>query len=173
MVTLRDIRDGHATLSSDNAFVVETMPPASSRVASVAAPIYLLLFPIPVVLFVAAVVTDVAYSASAFLMWLHFSQWLIAAGLAFGALAAIALLVVVFASGANRVGTYGWSHLVLFYAALIIEVFNAFIHTADGWTAVVPIGMLLSIVGAICALAAVGTLFFMPIAWVSARGAPA
>ena len=173
MVTLRDIRDGHAPLSSDNAFVVETMPPASSRVASVAAPIYLLLFPIPVVLFVAAVVTDVAYSASAFLMWLHFSQWLIAAGLAFGAVAAIALLVVVFASGANRVGTYGWSHLVLFYAALIIEVFNAFIHTADGWTAVVPIGVLLSIVGAICALAAVGTLFFMPIAWVSARGAPA
>jgi len=169
MVTLRDIRDGHVPLSSDNA----PMPPARSRVASVAAPIYLLLFPIPVVLFVAAVVTDVAYSASAFLMWLHFSQWLIAAGLAFGAVAAIALLVVVFASGANRVGTYGWSHLVLFYAALIIEVFNAFIHTADGWTAVVPIGVLLSIVGAICALAAVGTLFFMPIAWVSARGAPA
>src|SRR5689334_21949605 len=173
MATLRDIRDGLTTLSSDNAVVVETMPPASSRVASVAAPIYLLLFPIPVVLFVAVVVTDVAYSASAFLMWLHFSQCLIAAGLAFGALAAIALLVVVFASGANRVGTYGWSHLVLFYAALIIEVFNAFIHTADGWTAVVPIGMLLSIVGAICALAAVGTLFFMPIAWVSVRGSPA
>ena len=60
MVTLRDIRDGHAPLSSDNAVVVETMPPASSRVASVAAPIYLLLFPIPAVLFVATVFTDVA-----------------------------------------------------------------------------------------------------------------
>jgi uncharacterized membrane protein len=106
-------------------------------------------------------------------MWLHFSQWLIAAGLAFGVFAAIALLVVVFANGVARVGAFGWSHLALFYAALVIEIFNAFIHTADGWTAVVPIGMLLSIVGAICALAAVGTLFFVPVAWVSARGARA
>ena len=53
-------------------------------VARVIAPIYLLLFPIPVVCFVAALVTDIAYSASAYLMWLHFSEWLIAAGLAFG-----------------------------------------------------------------------------------------
>ena len=54
-----------------------------SGVATVTAPIYLLLFPIPIVCFVGALLTDIAYSASAFLMWLHFSEWLIAAGLAF------------------------------------------------------------------------------------------
>ena len=59
------------------------------RVATVTGPMYLLLFPIPVVCFLGALISDIAYSATAFLMWLHFSEWLIAAGLAFGALAAV------------------------------------------------------------------------------------
>jgi uncharacterized membrane protein len=139
------------------------------RVASVTGVIYLLLFPIPIVCFVAALVTDIVYSASEFPMWLHFSQWLIAAGLAFGMLAALALLIEFFASDVIRAGAFGWAHLVLFYAALIVELFNAFVHTIDGWTAVVPTGMILSIIGAIFALAAVGTLFRLPVAWVKHR----
>ena len=148
-----------------------TVDHARSRVASVAAPIYLLLFPIPVVCFLAALITDIAYSASAFLMWLHFSQWLIAAGLAFGALAALMLAIEFFASRAIRAGAFGWTHLVLFYATLVVELFNAFFHTDDGWTAVVPRGMTLSIVGAILALAAVAALFLIPVTWVSHRHA--
>jgi len=138
-------------------------------VASVTRTIYLLLFPIPIVCFLGALVTDIAYSASAFLMWLHFSEWLIAVGLAFGALAALVLLIEFFASRAIRAGALGWSHLVLFYAALIVELFNAFVHTADGWTAVVPTGMILSVIGAILALAAVGSLFLVPVTRVEHR----
>ena len=136
-----------------------------SRAAIVARPIYLLLFPIPVVCFIAALLTDIAYSASALLMWLHFSQWLIAAGLVVGALAALVLLFEFFASGAIRASGAGWVHLVLFYAALVVELFNAFVHTVDGYTAVVPKGMWLSIIGVILALAAVAALFFVPVAW--------
>ena len=138
-------------------------------VARVIGPIYLLLFPIPVVCFVAALLTDLAYAKSAFLMWLNFSEWLIAAGLVFGALAAIVLVVEFFASRAIRAGSVGWAHLALFFAALVVEVFNALVHTRDGWTAVVPAGMTLSIVGAILALAAVATLFRIPVAWVVHR----
>lgn len=136
-----------------------------SPVAGVTGPIYLLLFPIPIVCFLGALVTDIAYSASAFLMWLHFSEWLIAVGLAFGALAALVLLIEFFASRVIRAQALGWAHLVLFYAALVVELFNAFVHSIDGWTAVVPTGMILSIVGAILALAAVGVLFFVPVTW--------
>lgn len=148
-----------------------TLDHGQSRVASVAALIYLLLFPIPVVCFLAALITDIAYSASAFLMWLHFSQWLIAAGLAFGAIAALMLAIEFFVSRAIRAGAFGWTHLVLFYATLVVQLFNAFFHTVDGWTAVVPSGMTLSIVGAILALAAVAALFFIPVTWVSHRHA--
>ena len=142
-----------------------------SGVASVAGPIYLLLFPIPIVCFLGALVTDVTYASSAFLMWLHFSEWLIAAGLAFGALAALALLIEFFASHAIRRGAPGWTLLMTFYAALIVELFNAFVHTIDGWTAVVPTGMILSIGGAILALAAVVALFLVPVTWVEHREA--
>jgi uncharacterized membrane protein len=151
--------------------MAEIAGPRGSRVARVAGPIYLVLFPIPVVCFVAALLNDVAYSASASLMWLHFSEWLIAAGLAFGALAALALLIEFFANDVIRAGAIGWWHLALFYLALIVELFNSFVHTVDGWTAVMPTGLILSIVGAILALAAVGAVFFVPITWVERRKA--
>ena len=141
-----------------------------SGVARVIGPIYLLLFPIPVVCFIAALVTDIAYAKSAYMMWLNFSEWLIPAGLLFGVLAAIALIVEFFASRAIRTGR-GWAHLVLFIAALIVELFNAFVHTRDGWTAVVPTGMTLSVIGVILALAAVATLFMVPVTWVVHRQA--
>jgi uncharacterized membrane protein len=99
-------------------------------------------------------------------MWLHFSEWLIAAGLAFGALAALVLLIEFVGSRAIRRGRTGWAHLLLFYATLIVELLNAFIHSIDGWTAVVPTGLGLSIFGALLALAAVAALFFVPVTWV-------
>lgn len=144
---------------------------ADGGVAAVAAPIYLLLFPIPVVCFAAALATDVAYSQTAYLMWLHFSEWLIAAGLAFGALAALVLLVEFIARRAIRTAS-GWTHLLLFFAALVVEVFNSLVHTIDGWTAVVPTGMVLSTLGTILALAAVAALLAMPVAWVPHREVP-
>ena len=142
-------------------------------VARVTAPIYLLLFPVPVVLFIAALVVDIAYAKSDYIMWLNFSEWLIAAALLFGALAAIVLIVEFIASRAIRRGRLGWTHLVLFFAALVVELFNMFFHTRDGYTAVVPAGMALSIIGVLFALAAVGTLFRLPVAWVVHRNAEA
>jgi uncharacterized membrane protein len=147
--------------------MAEIARPMDSAVASVTASIYSLLFPIPIVCFVGAVLTDIAYSASAFLMWLHFSEWLIAAGLVFGALAALAHLVEFFASHAIRTAPFGWVHLVLFYGALIVELFNAFVHSVDGWTAVAPAGMTLSIIGAILGLAAVAARFRVQVAWMA------
>jgi uncharacterized membrane protein len=128
------------------------------RSAGVTGSIYSFLFPVPVICFVGALVTDIVYVSSAFLMWLHFSQWLIAAGIAFGIIAGIALLVELIASRAIRAAPMGWVHVVLFYAGLVVAIFNAFVHTADGWTAVMPAGMILSIVAAVLMLAAAGTL---------------
>ncbi len=133
------------------------------------ASIYLALFPVPVVCFVGALVTDIVYVSGAFLMWLHFSQWLIAAGIAFGILAGIVLLVEVVSSRALRGAPMGWAHLALFYAGLIVEVFNAFVHTADGWTAVMPAGLTLSVIGAVLMLAAGATLRRAPLRSVEVR----
>jgi uncharacterized membrane protein len=142
--------------------VTETTLVVDDRAPAVAWTVYLLLFPVPVVAFLAALATDGAYAATAYLMWLHFSEWLIAAGLAFGVLAALALLVAFVTRRVVREAHYAPAHLVLFYVALVVELVNAFVHTADGWTAVVPTGLVLSAVAAILALAAVATLFFVP-----------
>lgn len=142
---------------------------SSRRAASAAGPFYLLLFPIPIVCFLGALATDIAYRSSAFLMWLHFSEWLIAAGLAFGVLAALVLLIEFVGNGAIRTGRTGWAHLLLFYAALVVELVNAFIHSIDGWTAVVPTGLTLSTIGALLALAAVAALFYVPVRWIGFR----
>lgn len=151
--------------------MAEIITHRESGVARVTAPIYLLLFPVPVVLFIAALVTDIAYAKSASIMWLNFSEWLIAAGLLFGALAAVVLIVEFIASRAIRAGAVGWTHLVLLFAALVVELFNMFFHTRDGFTAVVPAGMALSIIGVLLALAAVGTLITLPVTWVVHRRA--
>ena len=124
------------------------------RIGIASHPIYSMLFPIPVVCFIGALVTDIAYARSGGnMIWLAFSSWFLLAGLLFGALAAIVLLVDFIRDPLMRAGA-GLAHLAFFYAALIVELFSIFIHERDGWTAVVPIGMILSIVGAVLILIA-------------------
>lgn len=112
-------------------------------------PISAMIVPVPVVCFVGALITDLAYRGSGgTLLWVNFSSWLIAAGLVFGAIAAVVLLVDVFR------GAAGWPAFALLLAAWIVEFINSLVHARDGWTAVVPTGLILSIVGAVLVLIA-------------------
>jgi uncharacterized membrane protein len=117
-------------------------------------PIYSMLLPVPVVCFIGVLITDLAYvSSGGNLVWLDFTSWLLLAGLAFGFVAAIVLLIDVIRSPGLRAGT-GWMHLLLFYAALVVELLSMFIHQRDGWTAVAGMGLILSIIGAVLILIA-------------------
>ena len=103
-----------------------------------------ILLAIPVVCFIGALLTDLAYQGSGGnLIWVNFSSWLIAAGLLIGALAALFALI----DAIRGVGVL-WGFLLL-VAAWIVELINSFIHARDGWTAVVPDGLVLSIVGVV------------------------
>lgn len=139
--------------------------------AAITGPAYLLLFPIAVVCFIGALLTDLTYASNAVIQWLAFSEWLIAAGLVFGAFAALASLIELIASASLRSTILGWGHIFLFWAAMIVELFNALVHSIDGWTAVVPTGLVLSVIGSLLAVAAVATLFLVPVKWVPAREA--
>jgi len=135
--------------------MAESAVPQSARaIAIVRHPIYALLLPIPVVCFIGTLLTDFTYVQSGGnLIWLAFSSWLLLAGLLFGGLAAIVLLIDFIRSPAAR-RPVGWVHLLLFYAALLVELFSVFIHERDGWTAVMPIGLTLSAIGAVLILIA-------------------
>src|SRR5437763_13127412 len=110
-------------------------------------PIYSLLLPVPVVCFLGAVLTDLAYQCSGgTLLWVNMSSWLIAAGLLFGAIAGIVGLIDAIRGGAL------WIPFGLLLAAWVVEFINSLVHARDGWTAVVPTGLILSIIAVLLIL---------------------
>lgn len=52
-------------------------------------PIHAMLVPFPIVCFVGALLTDIAYANTAVIQWTNFSQWLLAFGTLFAGLAAV------------------------------------------------------------------------------------
>ncbi len=107
-------------------------------------PIHPMLIPFPIVCFVGAFITDVVYWQTANLMWQYFSIWLITAGLVMGGLAAVAGLTDYFGDRRVRARPAATPHMLLNIVAMLIELVNAFVHSRDGWTAVVPQGLILS-----------------------------
>jgi uncharacterized membrane protein len=110
--------------------------------AVAANPIIATLLSFPVACFTLTVVTDVAYMRTANLLWLHFSEWLLLAGLVGGCLALIAYAL---RFAFRRVRPSGLA-LLGGVVVLVLATINSLIHTADGWTAVVPWGLTVSIV---------------------------
>jgi uncharacterized membrane protein len=86
------------------------------------------------------------------MQWANFSVWLITAGLVMGGFAAVAGLIDHLGNrGVRREGA-AIVHILIGIAVLLIELVNAFVHSRDGWTSVVPTGLILSIVGVVLLL---------------------
>jgi uncharacterized membrane protein len=109
-------------------------------------PIHPMLVGVPIVCFVGALLTDIAYAVTAEMMWANFSAWLLVVGFIIGVLAAIAGLIDFLSNPLIRAQTPAWFHMLGNLAMLVIAFFNVLIHTRDAWTSVVPIGLILSIV---------------------------
>jgi uncharacterized membrane protein len=93
--------------------------------------------------FTGALVTDLVYWQMPDVLWERFSIWLIVAGLVMAGLAVFAYVVSTLA-GRSRVDRTAWPRVVGYAAALFLAVINAFVHSRDGYTAVVPTGLMLS-----------------------------
>jgi len=123
---------------------------ASSRRVGVAPhPLAAVTLPVPIICFIGALFTDLAYDGSGGnLQWLNFSSWLLAVGLVFGIVVAILMLIDLIRLPRLR-SPEGWAGFILLIAAWVVELINSFVHARDGWTAVVPAGLILSAVGAV------------------------
>lgn len=108
-------------------------------------PLHPLLVAFPFVCFTGALVTDLAYGHTADMQWANFSAWLLTGGLVMGGLAVLTWLIDY--SGDRRIRTipaalrYGIGLLV----AMLLALWNVFVHSRDGWTSVVPTGLILSV----------------------------
>jgi uncharacterized membrane protein len=108
---------------------------------------YLLSF--PVACFSLTVLTDIAYWQTSNLLWLHFSEWLLFAGLIFGVLAGVVAVI----RGIAGVSRPAWLTIWGWILVVGLAILNSLIHTADGWTAVIPWGIATSIVTLILMIA--------------------
>jgi uncharacterized membrane protein len=107
-------------------------------------PIHPMIVPFPIAFFVGAFVTDLVYWHAPDAMWETFSIWLITAGLVMSGFAALAGLIDFAGNRRIRALKPAWPHVLGNVLAIALSVVNAFVHSRDGYTAVVPTGLILS-----------------------------
>jgi len=122
-------------------------------------PIHGLLVPIPVVCFIGALVTDIVYWKTAAIMWADVSTWLLTVGLVVSIVVVLAGLVDFFGDRRIRALRPAWIHGVGNGVALLLAICNAFVHSRDAYTSVVPAGLILS---------ALTVLILMVTSWIGA-----
>ena len=105
-------------------------------------PIHRTLVSFSIAYFAAALATDLAYWQMPDVMWERFSIWLIAAGLIMAGLAIIAYVIDL--AGGRRIDRPAWPRAIGYAIAVLLALTNAFVHSRDGYTAVVPTGLMLS-----------------------------
>jgi uncharacterized membrane protein len=107
-------------------------------------PITALLVQFPIVCFVGAFVTDIVYWRSMSFIWETFSVWLLTAGLVGAGLAVIVVLVDVVGNRRIRQLRSAWIPALGNALVMALSLINVLVHSRDGYTAVVPTGVILS-----------------------------
>ncbi|HUE63537.1 MAG TPA: DUF2231 domain-containing protein [Rhizomicrobium sp.] len=93
------------------------------------------------VLLVAVLVTDVTYAITLLFQWENFSIWLLTGGLVLAALGGVTLVLDILS---RRVAHIEWVKFTGLAVAAMLSLLNAFVHSRDAYTAVVPQGIVLS-----------------------------
>jgi uncharacterized membrane protein len=115
---------------------------SNSRAKPRGRPIHRMLVSFSAAYFTGALVTDLAYWQTADVLWERFSIWLITAGLIVAGLAVIAYLIDL--AGGRQIAAPAWPRAIGYVLAVVLALVNAFVHSRDGYTAVVPTGLMLS-----------------------------
>ncbi len=105
-------------------------------------PLFPWLMTFPAACFIVTLITDITYAKSAEMTWETFSVWLLTIGLLAAGVVVLIGLVQAFVQGR-------WPTMVLrigYAIALIVALVNAFVHSRDAYTSVVPTGLTLSII---------------------------
>jgi uncharacterized membrane protein len=129
----------HATLT-EVTFINEANPKSATGLRG--RPILKFLVWFSAAYFTGALVTDLAYWQMLNVMWERFSIWLIVAGLILAGLATVTYVVGLASS--RQIEGPAWPGVVGYAIAGLLSLLNAFVHSRDAYTAVVPTGLMLS-----------------------------
>jgi uncharacterized membrane protein len=117
-------------------------PRSTARIAG--HPLHPMFVPFPIVCFVLTLVSDLAYWKTAAMQWANMSAWLLTVGLIMAVVAAIAGLIDYLGDRRIRALPAVYIHALGNAFAVVLAVFNAFVHSRDAYTSVVPAGLILS-----------------------------
>lgn len=120
------------------------MPNPRSTAQIAGHPLHPMLVPIPIACFVGTLLTDIAYWQTTNMQWANFSAWMLTVGLIVALLAVIAGVIDFLGDRRIRDLRAVWIHAVGNAIALVLAIVNAFIHSRDAYTSVVPAGLILS-----------------------------
>jgi uncharacterized membrane protein len=109
-------------------------------------PIHPMLVPFPIAFLVGAFASDLAFWGTADPFWARASVWLVGAGLATGALAALAGLTDFLTIQRVRSLSAAWMHFLGNGAALLLSLWNLLHRLGDPAAGVLPSGLILSLV---------------------------
>ena len=126
--------------------------PEGPFVGSVPRPVHPALVAAPIVCFAGALATDVAYAATANILWSDFSDWLLAAGMALAAIGFVVALVTIAVDRRVRAARSVWPFVLGSVVVLIVAFVDNLVHSRDAWTSVVPEGLVLSAATVLVAL---------------------
>jgi uncharacterized membrane protein len=122
------------------------MPNPKSTASIAGHPLHPMLVPFPIAFFVATFVCDLAFWRTGAPFWAEGSFWLLSAGLVMAAAAAVVGLIDFFGEARIRALNDAWWHAGGNVVAVLIELFNWYLRYQSGETAIVPTGLLLSLV---------------------------
>jgi len=105
-------------------------------------PLHQMLVSFSAAYFAGALVTDLVYWQTPDVLWERFSIWLITAGLIVAGLAVVAYVIDL--AGGRQITAPAWPRAIGYVLAVVLALVNAFVHSRDGYTAVVPTGLMLS-----------------------------
>ncbi len=121
------------------------MPDNPRSTASIGGhPIHAMLVSIPMACFVGTWISDIVYWKTAAMQWANFSIWMLSAGLVVSVFVVLTGLIDFFGEKRIRALPNAWIHGLGNGLALALSILNAFIHSRDAYSSVVPTGLVLS-----------------------------
>jgi uncharacterized membrane protein len=118
-------------------------------------PLHPMLIPFPIAFFIATFACDLVYWQTANAVWATAAIWLLGAGLIMAALAAVAGLIDFLGDAQIRALNDAWWHAGGNVVVVLIELYNWYARYTEGTAAVVPKGLILSLI-VVCILGFTG-----------------
>lgn len=115
-------------------------------------PIHPMLVPFPIAFFTATLVCDLVYRQNADPFWFTATQYLLAAGIVMALVAALAGFTDFLGDGRIRALAIAWAHMVGNLLLVGIQAFNWYLRDDLGSSAVLPTGLLLSLLAVLVML---------------------